>query len=108
MNRLKELRLRNNLTQEELGKLLNVQKAAISKYENGVVDLTEETIKKLTEIFNVTSDYIIGISNDEEKPRKYNNEIDTLAAHFEGKNLTPKKRKLIEKYIDALFEDDEE
>ena len=109
MNRIKELREMFNMNQDELGKKLNVQAAAISKYENGRVPLTDDTIKSLCEIFQVSSDYILGLSNDKErKLKKYNSEIDTLAAHFEGKDLTPKKRKLIEKYIDALFEDDEE
>lgn len=34
--------------------------------------------------------------------------LDTIAAHLEGKNITPKKLKLIEQYIEALFEDDDE
>lgn len=34
--------------------------------------------------------------------------IDTVAAHLTGKDITPKKLKLIEQYIDALFEDEEE
>lgn len=34
--------------------------------------------------------------------------ISTVAAHLEGKNITPKKLKLIEQYIDALFEDEED
>lgn len=34
--------------------------------------------------------------------------IDTVAAHLAGKDITPKKLKLIEQYIDALFEEDEE
>ena len=34
--------------------------------------------------------------------------IDTVAAHLEGKNITPKKLKLIEQYIDALFEEEED
>lgn len=34
--------------------------------------------------------------------------IDTIAAHLEDKNITPKKLKLLEQYIDALFEEDED
>lgn len=41
-----------------------------------------------------------------DKPNKQ--AINTVAAHLEGKNITQKKLKLIEQYIDALFEDDEE
>lgn len=34
-------------------------------------------------------------------------QIDTVAAHLEDKNLTPKKVKLLKDYIDALFDDEE-
>ena len=35
--RIKELRIKNGLTQEELGKYIGVQKSAIRKYEKGEV-----------------------------------------------------------------------
>ncbi len=41
--------------------LLNVKRAVISKYENGIVALTDETIIKVAEIFNVSTDYLLGI-----------------------------------------------
>lgn len=53
----------------------------------------------------VALDYIISTSDDKEDSNS--TAIDTIAAHFEGKNVTPKKMRLIEQYIDALFEDDE-
>ena len=62
MNRIKELREELRWTQEDLGKLLNVQKSAVSKYETGRVQLTDEIIEKLVNIFNVSSDYILGIT----------------------------------------------
>lgn len=60
MSRLKELRKNNGMKQAELGKLLNVQEAAISKYESGKVPLTADTIIKLAEIFKVSTDYLLG------------------------------------------------
>lgn len=49
------------MTQEELGELLGVKKAAIQKYENGsVVNLKPETVKKLAEIFKISPSYIMG------------------------------------------------
>lgn len=60
MNRLKELRENYGMKQSELGKLLNVQDAAISKYESEKVPLTADTIIKLAEIFKVSADYLLG------------------------------------------------
>lgn len=63
VNRIKELRLAKNITQEELGKVLNVQKAAISKYENGRVDPSIEVLKLASKFFDVSTDYLLGRSD---------------------------------------------
>lgn len=59
MNRIKSLREENGMTQSQLGKLLNVKDAAISKYESEKVPLTAETILKLADIFSVSTDYLL-------------------------------------------------
>lgn len=51
---IKKLRTEHGYSQEELGSLLGVQRAAVQKWECGTVkNLKRETIKKLSEIFNV-------------------------------------------------------
>ncbi len=60
MNKLKFLREQSEMTQAELGRLLNVKDAAISKYETEKVPLTADTIIKLSEIFHVSTDYLLG------------------------------------------------
>lgn len=62
MNKIRALREERQMTQSELGKLLNVKDAAVSKYESGKVPLTADTIIKLANIFDVSTDYILGIS----------------------------------------------
>lgn len=58
--RIKELRLKNNMTMEELAEKLGLQKAAIYKYESGlVVNLKRSVIEKLSQIFNVSPSYIM-------------------------------------------------
>ena len=44
---IRKVRLDRNLTQEELGKLVGVQKAQISKLENHTTNVTMETILKV-------------------------------------------------------------
>lgn len=57
---IKKLRTENGYSQEELGALLGVQRAAVQKWECGTVkNLKRETIKKLSEIFNVPSSSFI-------------------------------------------------
>lgn len=48
------------------------------------------------------------LAKDQENESHKKYVIDTVAAHLEGKNLTPKKLKLLEQYIDALFDEDDE
>lgn len=78
MNRIKQLRTERGWTQEELGEKLNVKRAAISKYESGRIPLTDDTIKKLVTIFDKSSDYILGLNN---------NEKDITIESFKEKNL---------------------
>lgn len=65
MNRIRELRERDSITQARLGAMLSVKDAAISKYESENVPLTADTIRQLCRIFNVSSDYLLGINNTE-------------------------------------------
>ncbi len=59
-NYIKRLRTQAGYSQEELGHLLGVQRAAVQKWECGTVkNLKKDTIKKLAEIFSVpTSNFI--------------------------------------------------
>lgn len=51
---IKKLRTEHGFSQEELGSMLGVQRAAVQKWESGAVkNLKRETLKKLSEIFNV-------------------------------------------------------
>lgn len=72
MNRIKELRQAQGLTQEELGKKLNVQKSAISKYEKGIVIPNGDVLKRLSAIFNVSTDYLL--NNEVSRSEKYSEE----------------------------------
>lgn len=66
-DRIKELRLRNEMTQEELGEKVGVKRAAVNKWESGMtVNLKRTTIKALSEIFDVAPSYLMGIKEDEE------------------------------------------
>ena len=70
--RIKELRKSSNLTQQELGKLLNVTKVSVCCYENGTRTPSLDTLIDLSNIFHTSLDYFVGndtfvISDDDEK-----------------------------------------
>lgn len=60
-SRLKELRHNARLTQQQLGDLLGVSKSVVSYYELGERTPSPEILVKLTRIFHVTSDHLLGI-----------------------------------------------
>lgn len=61
--RLRELREESEMTQEQLGKLLNITKQAISNYEKGENEPTLDTLVKMADIFNVSLDYLLCRTN---------------------------------------------
>lgn len=51
---IRQMRIENGYSQEQLGKMLGVQRSAVQKWESGkVINLKRETINKLSQIFSV-------------------------------------------------------
>lgn len=66
-DKIRVLRKRKGLTQEELGKIIGVKKSAVAKYENNRVEnLKRSTIQKLAEVFNVAPSYFV-FEDDQDK-----------------------------------------
>lgn len=63
MRRIAMLRRESGMNQMELAKYLKLSQQTISKYENGKADPDKDTLIKLSELFNVSTDYIIGNSD---------------------------------------------
>ena len=64
-DRIRELRLARKWTQSELADKLGLDRTTISKWErHGGSEPDADTIKKLADIFEVTSDYLLGRSID--------------------------------------------
>jgi len=62
-NRMRELRKNFNLQQEALGATLGTTQQAISRMETASYDIPSDLLIKMAELFNVTTDYILGISD---------------------------------------------
>ncbi len=58
--RLRDLRIRRGWSQQELAEKARVTKSAISMYENGQRDPNNDTLELFADIFNVTTDYLLG------------------------------------------------
>lgn len=62
--RLRELRQEKGMTQQQIAALLNLKQQSYLRYENGTGEPSFNTLIRLTQIFGVSSDYLLGISND--------------------------------------------
>ena len=62
--RIKYLREKNGFTQKDIATKLGVEPAAISKYELDMREPNIEALKKLSTIFNVSIDYLLGRTPD--------------------------------------------
>ena len=61
--RLKELRLQKNLTQAQAGQVIYVNQSMYSRYERGLLDVPLDSLAKLAEFYNVSVDYIAGLTD---------------------------------------------
>ena len=64
MNRLKEIRQLNRLTQSDLAGLVNVKQNTISNWENGKTEIDYKSLKTLTKILNCSADYLLGYDEE--------------------------------------------
>lgn len=61
--RLKALRSERGLIQKDIAEYLNVSQSTVGMYERGYRDPDTETLQKLAKFFDVSTDYLLGLSN---------------------------------------------
>lgn len=98
---IKELRTSRGYSQEQLGKMLGVQRAAVQKWECGAVqNLKRETIKKLSEVFNVPASPFIDSACD---PAYKPTDEDIKLALFDGAdNITDEMYEEVKRFAEVL------
>ncbi len=67
--RLKDLRVERNLKLEALAEQTGLSKSALSKYESDdVTDLSIYAVTTLAEFYDVTTDYLLGVTENKKRP----------------------------------------
>jgi transcriptional regulator with XRE-family HTH domain len=97
--RLKKVRIDRGLRQEDIGAIVHVGKSTVSQWENNIHVPDIETIVKIANYLNVTSDYLLGLS-DNPTP------IETIAAHRSDdpmSELPEEARKSLEEFKEFIF-----
>lgn len=61
--RIRELREDRDLTQEKVAQILHVSQSNYSRYENGYLDVPSGVLIALAQYYEVTTDYLLGLSD---------------------------------------------
>ena len=95
IERIRALRKQKGLTQEELAKAIGVQRAVISKYETGIVDISVSQLEKIADVLGVTVDYLLG--GETKTPAEAGAAFDdfTYAMYSESRGLTEENKRLL-------------
>ena len=79
-SRIKQLRENRGLIQEILAAELGITQQMLSKYERDILCIKVDVLMKIAEYFNVTTDYLLGVSEvkrDLQGQMKVNKTLDT-------------------------------
>lgn len=88
-DRLKQSRVKKNLSQKEVANMVFVSQQAYAKWEKGLTTPNPDTISKLSKILDVTTDYLLG----NEIKKEFNSD------------LNEKDIKEIDKYMEKVEND---
>ena len=67
--RLRELRVEKDLTQTEIAKMLGMSQTGYSKYETGENDIPTDVLIKLSKLYNISIDYLLGQTDNRKKAK---------------------------------------
>lgn len=107
-DKIKYLRIHQELSQIEVANKLGLTQSTYSKYENGVHPPTIEILKKLAEIFDVSLDYLV---ENDRTIADSNEVVDLNSFLLNGRYTihsrvpTKKERVMINNIINAIFVD---
>ncbi len=68
--RIKELRIDNDLKQQVVAENCNITQRKVSFIENGVTEPNLEDLRNICKFYNVSADYILGLPDDLEYPKR--------------------------------------
>ena len=94
-NIIKDKRLSQNLSLDELGELINVGKSTISKWENGtIIDLRLSNIISLCRVFDMTPNELLKINPSDKNYLAYG-----------GEHISAKKENLLKQIAEKNIPD---
>lgn len=104
IERLKKLRKEGKLTQKDIATFLNISQPAYQQFESGKKKMNLETMEKLADYFNVSTDYLLGKTDipDLDLEVDIDNAIDNSVA-YDGTPITDNDREIIKNFLKDYF-----
>ena len=104
IERLKKLRKKEKLTQKDIATFLNISQPAYQQFESGKKKMNLETMEKLADFFNVSTDYLLGKTDipDLDLEVDIDNAIDNSVA-YDGTPITDNDREIIKDFLKEYF-----
>lgn len=101
---LRKYRLKNNLLQKDVAKYLNVVLSTYSQYETGKSNPDYETLIKLSRLYKVSIDELVGNKDENFESTKnlVTKRIGDVIVQFENTKDMEKKIEVIEKVLKVL------
>lgn len=65
-DKIKEIRIKNNLNKKEIAEKLGISARTYAKYENGESKIPIKILIKLCLYYNISADYILGLKKPKE------------------------------------------
>lgn len=116
-NKIVNLREERNITQSELARRLGLDKSSMSKIESGSRKVSTDELKRISEIFEVSTDYLLGntidrnghtpswATNEDKKDLKRFLEENANGMTYGGEGLTDEEQKQVRRVLEGLFWD---
>ena len=107
--RLKELRLKSEYSQKQLGDLLGITQQAVQKWEKDIAHPDIDALIKMADFFDVTIDYLLGRTDTpnveivKASPKSGADEIHVLKG---SEPFTPEQEEYIRNLIETIKQDD--
>ena len=105
--RLKSLRLKAKITQKEISDKLEIGQGTYARYEKGDRKPTGEILNKLANFFNVSTDYLLG-NTDNKNSTKFEDDLEeslNTARAFSGKPISEHDREVMREILIEMFKD---
>ena len=100
-DRIKQLRIENNLTQTDLAEKVGLTYVQIGRYEKGKSTPSAEVLQKLANVLNTSTDYLMNGKTEQVEAQLADKEL--IKQFLEVEKMSPEDKNLVKIFLDAFI-----